>query len=84
MIKISVVAKGCAGGAYKLEYVEKAEKFDEIVEQEGVKVLVDSKSLLKMIGSEMDFVDDVLASRFTFSNPNVTSTCGCEESMSFG
>ena len=81
LIKISVVAKGCAGGAYKLEYVDKAEKFDEIVVQEDVKVLVDSKSLMKIIGSEMDFQDDVLASRFTFSNPNVVSTCGCEESF---
>ncbi|CCG82079.1 Iron-sulfur assembly protein [Taphrina deformans PYCC 5710] len=83
MIKISVVAKGCAGGAYKLEYVEKAERFDEVVQQEDVKVLVDSKSLLKIIGSIMDFQDDVLSSRFTFRNPNVVSTCGCEESVAF-
>lgn len=81
LIKISVVAKGCAGGAYKLEYVDRAEKFDEIVEQDNVKVLVDSKSLMKIIGSEMDFIDDVLVSRFTFHNPNVVSTCGCEESF---
>lgn len=81
MIKISVVAKGCAGGAYKLEYVDKADRFDEVVEQDDVKVLVDSKSLMKIIGSEMDFTDDVLASRFTFRNPNVVSTCGCEESF---
>lgn len=81
LIKISVVAKGCAGGAYKLEYVDKVERFDEIVEQDGVRVLVDSKSLMKIIGSEMDFTDDVLASRFTFRNPNVVSTCGCEESF---
>lgn len=80
-IKVSVVAKGCAGGAYKLEYVPKAARFDEVVEQDGVRVLVDSMSLMKIIGSEMDFVDDVLSSRFTFNNPNVVSTCGCEESF---
>lgn len=81
LIKISVVAKGCAGGAYKLEYVTQAQKFDESVTQDGITVLIDSKSLLKIIGSEMDFVDDVLSSRFTFNNPNVTGTCGCEESF---
>ena len=80
-IKVSVVAKGCAGGAYKLEYVDSAGRFDEKVQQDGVTVLVDSKSLMKIIGSEMDYTDDLLASRFTFNNPNVVSTCGCEESF---
>ena len=80
-IKVSVVAKGCAGGAYKLEYVTAVGRFDEKVEQDGVTVLVDSKSLMKIIGSEMDYSDDLLASRFTFNNPNVVSTCGCEESF---
>ncbi|BFZ54249.1 Iron-sulfur assembly protein 1 [Savitreella phatthalungensis] len=81
LIKVSVVAKGCAGGAYKLEYVDRVDKFDEVVEQDGVKVLVDAKSLMKLIGSKMSYQDDLLASRFVFDNPNVVSTCGCEESF---
>jgi iron-sulfur cluster assembly protein len=82
LIKISVVAKGCAGGAYRLDYLTPpAGKFDEVVEQDGVTVVVDSRSLMKVIGSVMDFRDDVLASRFVFENPNVVSTCGCEESF---
>ena len=80
-IKISVVAKGCAGGAYKLEYVDKPSRFDETVSVDDVTVVVDSKSLMKIIGSEMDYQSEFLSSKFTFKNPNVVSTCGCEESF---
>jgi iron-sulfur cluster assembly protein len=55
-----------------LEYVDKPGKFDEQVEQDGVKVLIDSKALIKVIGSEMDWVEDKLSARFTFRNPNVS------------
>ena len=60
MIRISVKNKGCAGLSYHLEYVEKPEKFDEVVEQDGVKVLIDSKALFSIIGSEMDWKEDAL------------------------
>ena len=64
--------RGCSGLAYHLEYVDKAGKFDEAVEQDGVKVLVDSKALFSIIGSEMDWVEDKLSRRFVFRNPNIS------------
>jgi iron-sulfur cluster assembly 1 len=76
--------KGCAGLAYHLEYVDKPGKFDEIVEQDGVKVLIDSRALLSIIGSRMDFVEDRLSARFVFDNPHVKGSCGCGESFSVG
>jgi len=82
LIRVGVKDKGCSGSAYNLEYVDKPGKFDEQVEQDGVKVLVDSKALLKVIGSEMDWVEDKLSARFVFRNPNVTEQCGCGESFS--
>jgi iron-sulfur cluster assembly accessory protein len=72
LIRVGVKNKGCSGSAYHLEYVDKPGKFDEQVEQDGVKVLIDSKALIKIIGSEMDWVEDKLSSRFTFTNPNIS------------
>jgi iron-sulfur cluster assembly accessory protein len=62
--------------SYHLDYVSKPERFDEVVEQEGVKVIIDSKALFSIIGSEMDWEDSRLASRFVFSNPNIKDACG--------
>ena len=64
--------RGCSGLAYHLEYVDKAGTFDEAVEQDGVKVLIDSKALFSIIGSEMDWVEDKLNERFVFRNPNIS------------
>ncbi|KAJ8520334.1 hypothetical protein ONZ45_g2804 [Pleurotus djamor] len=74
--------KGCAGLSYHLEYVEKPGKFDEIVEQDGVRVLIDSKALFSIIGSEMDWKEDPLSAKFAFRNPNIKDACGCGESFS--
>ena len=74
LIRIGVKSKGCSGQAYHLEYVDKPAKFDETVEQDGVKVLIDSKALIKVIGSEMDWVEDKLSARFTFKNPNISKS----------
>lgn len=82
MIRVGVKNRGCSGLAYHLEYVDKPNKFDEIVEQDGVKVLVDSKALFSIIGSEMDWLEDKLSARFIFRNPNITEQCGCGESFS--
>ena len=71
-IRVGVKNRGCSGLAYHLEYVEKAGKFDEAVEQDGVKVLIDSKALFSIIGSEMDWVEDKLNQRFVFRNPNIS------------
>lgn len=72
LIKVGVRNRGCSGLAYHLEYVDKPGMFDEAVEQDGVKVLIDSKALFSIIGSEMDWVEDKLNQRFTFSNPNIS------------
>ncbi|KAK3711588.1 hypothetical protein LTR37_009579 [Vermiconidia calcicola] len=72
MIRVGVKNRGCSGLAYHLEYVEKAGSFDEAVEQDGVKVLIDSKALFSIIGSEMDWVQEKLGERFVFRNPNIS------------
>ncbi|EPS98052.1 hypothetical protein FOMPIDRAFT_157374 [Fomitopsis schrenkii] len=84
LIRIGVRNKGCAGLSYHLEYVEKPGKFDEVVEQDGVKVLIDSKALFSIIGSEMDWHEDALSAKFAFKNPNIKDACGCGESFSVG
>lgn len=81
LIKVGVRNRGCSGLAYHLEYVEKPGAFDEEVVQDGVKVLIDSKALFSIIGSEMDWVEDKLNQRFVFRNPNIKEQCGCGESF---
>ncbi|KAL9635419.1 MAG: hypothetical protein Q9164_003464 [Protoblastenia rupestris] len=81
LIRVGVKNRGCSGLAYHLEYVDKPGTFDEAVEQDGVKVLVDSKALFSIIGSEMDWVEDKLEQRFIFRNPNIKEQCGCGESF---
>jgi iron-sulfur cluster assembly accessory protein len=73
LIKVGVRNRGCSGLAYHLEYVERPGAFDEEVEQDGVKVLIDSKALFSIIGSEMDWVEDKLNQRFVFRNPNIST-----------
>ncbi|KAI5991439.1 hypothetical protein EDD15DRAFT_2275058 [Pisolithus albus] len=83
-IRIGVRNKGCAGLSYHLEYVDKPGKFDEVVEQDGVKVFVDSRALFSIIGSEMDWKEDALSAKFVFNNPNIKDACGCGESFTVG
>jgi iron-sulfur cluster assembly protein len=71
-IRVGVKNRGCSGLAYHLEYVEKPGAFDEVVEQDGVKVLIDSKALFSIIGSEMDWQEDKLSRKFVFRNPNIS------------
>ncbi|CAG8637685.1 13501_t:CDS:2 [Rhizophagus irregularis] len=82
LIRVAVKNKGCAGQSYVLEYTKEKGQHDEIVKQDGVTVLVEHKSLFKLIGSEMDYVKDRLSSKFVFNNPNVKENCGCGESFS--
>jgi len=72
LIRVGVKNRGCSGLAYHLEYVDKPGAFDEAVEQDGVKVLIDSKALFSIIGSEMDWIEDKLNERFIFKNPNIS------------
>jgi len=80
-VRVGVRNGGCAGMAYTMEYAEAAEKFDEVVEDKGVKLLIDPKAVLFLLGTEMDFKIDKLSSTFVFNNPNQTSACGCGESV---
>ncbi|KAL8369852.1 hypothetical protein RB595_000278 [Gaeumannomyces hyphopodioides] len=81
LIKVGVRNRGCSGLAYHLEYVDKPGTFDETVEQDGVRVLIDSKALFSIIGSEMDWTEEKLSQRFVFRNPNIKEECGCGESF---
>ncbi|RFU77894.1 iron-sulfur cluster assembly accessory [Trichoderma arundinaceum] len=81
LIKVGVRNRGCSGLAYHLEFVDKPGAFDETVEQDGVKVLIDSKALFSIIGSEMDWAEDKLSQKFVFKNPNIKEQCGCGESF---
>lgn len=74
LIRVGVKNRGCSGLAYHLEYVDKPGAFDESVEQDGVKVLIDSKALFSIIGSEMDWIEDKLSARFVFRNPNISKS----------
>lgn len=82
MLKISVDSKGCSGHSYVLDYANEAGKFDELVEDKGVKILIDPKAALFIFGTEIDYVTEKLKSGFTFSNPNEKGRCGCGESFS--
>ena len=80
-IRVGVRSAGCSGLAYSLEYADEIEKFDEVVVDKGVTVLIDPKAVMFLIGSEMDFVEEKLKSGFTFNNPNEKGKCGCGESF---
>jgi iron-sulfur cluster assembly protein len=80
-VRVGVKNGGCAGMSYTMEYATSVSPLDEVVEDKGVKVLIDPKAVLFLLGTEMDFQIDKLSSQFVFNNPNQTSACGCGESV---
>jgi iron-sulfur cluster assembly protein len=80
-VRVGVKNGGCAGMAYTMEYAEQIAPTDEIVEDKGVRILIDPKAVLFLLGTEMDFKIDKLSAQFVFNNPNQVSACGCGESV---
>jgi iron-sulfur cluster assembly protein len=80
-IRIGVRTKGCSGLSYTLEFADSQQPMDEVVETEGVKLLIDPKASLFLIGTEMDYEEEKLKSGFVFKNPNEKGRCGCGESF---
>jgi len=81
-VRVGVTNGGCAGMSYTMDYSEDIKPLDEVVEDKGVKIFIDPKAILFLIGTEMDFVREKLGARFVFNNPNQTAACGCGESVS--
>jgi iron-sulfur cluster assembly protein len=80
-VRVGVKNGGCAGMEYTMEYAEAVKPTDEVVEDKGVKILIDPKAVLFLLGTEMDYKTDKLSAQFIFNNPNQTSACGCGESV---
>ena len=80
-LRVGVKNGGCAGMEYTMEWAEEQKPFDEVVEDKGVKVLIDAKAIMFLLGTQMDFQTSSLKSGFVFNNPNQTSACGCGESV---
>src|SRR3984957_761143 len=78
-VRVGVTNGGCAGMSYTMDYASDAKPFEEVMEDKGVKIFIDPKAILFLIGTELDFVKEKLGARFVFNNPNQTSACGCGE-----
>ncbi len=80
-IRVGIRTRGCSGLSYTIEYADEVSKFDDVVEKDGVKILIDPKAVMFLIGTEMDFVEEQLKSGFVFRNPNEKGRCGCGDSF---
>ncbi len=80
-LRVGVKNGGCAGMEYTMEWAEAQKPLDEVIEDNGVKVFIDPKAVLFLLGTQMDYKESTLKSGFVFNNPNQTSACGCGESV---
>ena len=80
-LRVGIKNGGCAGQSYTVEYAHDVRPTDEVVEDKGVKILVDPKAVLFLLGTEMDYKADKMQAQFIFNNPNQISACGCGESV---
>jgi iron-sulfur cluster assembly protein len=80
-VRVGVKNGGCAGMSYTMEYAATIDPLDEVVEDKGVRILIDPKAVLFLLGTEMDYKVDKLSAQFVFNNPNQTAACGCGESV---
>ena len=80
-VRIGVKSGGCAGMSYVMEYAKEINPNDEIIEDKGVKVFIDSSAIMYLLGTEMDYKKEEFSSNFVFKNPNETERCGCGESF---
>jgi iron-sulfur cluster assembly protein len=80
-LRVGVKNGGCAGMSYTMEWAQQVGPYDEVIEDKGVKVLIDPKAIMFLLGTQMDFQASKLSSGFIFNNPNQTSACGCGESV---
>ena len=80
-VRVGVKSGGCAGMSYIMEYAKDIKDNEEIIEEKGVKVLIDPKAIMYLLGTEMDYKKEKFSSQFVFKNPNETERCGCGESF---
>ena len=80
-VRIGVKSGGCAGISYIMEYAKEVKANEEIIEDKGVKVLIDPQAIIYLLGTEMDYKKEKFSSQFIFKNPNETERCGCGESF---
>ena len=80
-VRVGVKSGGCAGMSYIMEYAKDIKPNEEVIEDKGVKVLIDPKAIMYLLGTEMDYKEENFSSQFVFKNPNETERCGCGESF---
>ena len=80
-VRVGIKSGGCAGMSYVMEYAKEIKPNEEIIEEKGVKVLIDPKAVIYLLGTEMDYKEEKFSSQFVFKNPNETERCGCGESF---